>query len=118
MLRAFDYLAAGAFGAAGAGVAWLVVPSTPLAVVDMLLGMVVGMIAAVPLLGLFSWILGGFEVVVVSLQAGMFSGMVGAMTASETIRDVVLEGLLVGLIVQLLVHAADRIVGGEVDLDG
>ena len=118
LLRAFDYLAAAVFGATGGVAAWTIVPSFPPMMVEMLMGMVVGMLAAVPLLALFSWVLGGFQILVVSMQAGMFSGMVGSMTASTALPDVAFEGLLVGLIIQLLVHTADRTVAGEVDLDG
>lgn len=118
LLRAFDYLAAAAFGAAGAVVAWLVVPAALPAILEMLLGMLAGMIAALPLLAIFSWLLGGFEIVVVSLQAGMLAGMVGSMTSSTALGDVAFEGMLVGLIVQLLLHGVDRAMGGEVTRGG
>jgi len=118
LLRAFDYLAAAAFGAAGAAAAWWIVPTLPSVILEMFLGMLVGMVSALPLLGILSWVLGGFEIVVLSMQVGMFAGMLGAMTTSSATSDVAFEGMLVGLLVQLLVHAVDRSLGGEVGDDG
>ncbi len=114
LLRAFDYLAAASFGALGAFAAWWLVPGSLPALLEMGLGMTVGVVSAVPLLGVFSWLLGGFEIIVLSMQVGMFSGMLGVMTTSADAGDVAFEGVLVGLLVQLLVHAVDRSLGGEV----
>lgn len=114
LLRVYDYGSAACFGAVGAVLAWLVVPSSfPLAS-QVILGMVLGVAAVLPLLALFSWVLGGFEVIVLSMQVGMFAGMVGAMTGSVAALDVVAEGAMVGLLIQILLHAADRSLGGEV----
>ncbi|MDH3208304.1 MAG: hypothetical protein OEO79_17010 [Gemmatimonadota bacterium] len=114
LLRAFDYLAAILFGGAAAMAAWLAIPASYPMASEMLLGMVVGIVAALPLLGFFSWLLGGFEILVLSMQVGMFAGMVGAMTTSTDLGDVAFEGALVGVMVQLLVHVVDRSLGGEV----
>lgn len=114
LLRAFDYVAAAALGVVAATAAEALVPSPPHVLVEMLLGMVVGALSALPLLALFSWILGGFEIVVLSMQVGMLAGMMGAMTTSTSFRDVAFEGLIVGLLVQLLIHGVDRSMGGEV----
>ena len=118
LVRGFDYVAAGAFGAAASVLAAWIVPDTLHLLVEMALGMAVGMVAILPLLAFFSWLLGGFEIVVLSFQAGMVAGMVGAMTTSTAVEDIAFEGLLVGLLVQLLIHAVDRSVGGEVSRDG
>lgn len=114
VLRAFDYVAAAALGVVAATAAEVLVPSPPHMLVEMLLGMVVGALSALPLLALFSWILGGFEIVVLSMQVGMLAGMMGSMTTSTSFRDVAFEGLIVGLLVQLLIHGVDRSMGGEV----
>lgn len=114
LLRAFDYVAAAALGVVAATATEALVPSPPHVLVEMLLGMMVGALSALPLLALFSWILGGFEIVVLSMQVGMLAGMMGAMTTSTSFRDVAFEGLIVGLLVQLLIHGVDRSMGGEV----
>lgn len=114
LVRAFDYVAAASFGAVGALAAWAVVPASQPMVVEMLLGMGMGVVTALPLLALFLWILGGFEIVILSMQVGMFAGMVGAMTTSLGLGDVAFEGVLVGLIVQSIIHAMDRSLAGDV----
>lgn len=116
-VRAFDYVAAASFGAAAATVAWAVVPEALPGLLEMGAGMLAGALAVLPLLGLFSWMLGGFEILVLAMQAGMFAGMVGVMTDSSTASDVAFEGVLVGLLVQLLLHGVDRSLGGEVPED-
>ncbi len=117
-LRAFDYVAAAALGVVAASAAWALVPAPPNILVEMLLGMVVGALSTLPLLAVFSWILGGFEIVVLSMQVGMAAGMMGAMTTSSSLGEVAFEGLMVGLLVQFLIHAVDRSMGGEVRSDG
>ena len=114
LLRVFDYVAAAAFGAVAAAVAWAVVPSDLHFLVQMLMGMVVGATSTLPLVALFSWLAGGFEILVLSMQAGMLAGMTGSMTGSPSLGGAAFEGLLVGLIVQLVLHALDRTLGGEV----
>lgn len=116
-VRAFDYVAAASFGAVAATVAWAVVPASLPGLLEMGVGMAVGALVVVPLLGLFSWMLGGFEILVLAVQAGMFAGMVGVMTDGATPSDVAFEGVLVGLLVQLLLHGVDRSLGGEVPDD-
>lgn len=117
LLRAFDYGAATCFGAAAAIGSWALVPSALPVVAQMLLGMVAGVGTALPALGLASWLLGGFEILVLFTQVGMVAGMVGAMTASDTTGDVAFEGMIVGLLVQLLLHLVDRSLRGEVSRD-
>ncbi len=112
-VRAFDYLAALTFGAASALTAWLVVPGALHFVLAMALGMVAGAVAAAPVLGLFTFLLGGFELVVMSLQIGMLAGMAGAMLGAGPAGRVALLGGLVGLLVQAVLHAADRALHGE-----
>lgn len=117
LLRAFDYVAAAALGVVAASAAWALVPAPPHMLVEMLLGMVVGALSALPLLAVFSWILGGFEIVVLSMQVGMVAGMMGAMTTSSSLGEVAFEGLMAGLLVQFLIHAVDRSMEGEVPRD-
>ncbi|MDX1647702.1 MAG: hypothetical protein R3304_11210, partial [Longimicrobiales bacterium] len=95
-------------------VAWMAVPSDFHFLAQMLMGMVLGAVSTLPLVALFSWLAGGFEILVLSMQAGMLAGMTGAMTGSASPGGAAFEGLLVGLIVQLLLHALDRTLGGEV----
>jgi len=116
-IRSFDYVAAVCFGAVAALAAWFIVPDSVSLFLTMLLGMLVGMASAVPLLGVLSQVLGGFELLVLSMQVGMFSGMAGVMTGSATVFEVGSEGAMVGLMIQILLHAVDRYVGGEVTLD-
>ena len=118
LVRAFDYLAAAAFGTVASVAASFIVPVSWHLLIAMLMGMVVGAISTLPLLAVFSWILGGFELLVLSMQAGMLAGMVGAMTGPGSFRDTAFEGLLVGLLVQSLIHAADHALAGEVTRDG
>lgn len=118
MIRAFDYGASVCFGVVSALAAWIAVPEALATPLDVVLGMGVGLVAALPPLALFTWVLGGFEIVVLAMQVGMFAGMVGVMTSSTSALDVAGEGAMVGLLVQLLLHAVDRSLGGEVRLDG
>lgn len=114
LLRAFDYGSAVCFGAAGALLSWFVVPTSLPLPSEMVLGMVLGVAGALPFLAILSWILGGFEIIILSMQVGMFAGMVGAMTTSTAVLDVAAEGAMVGLLIQILLHTADRSLGGEV----
>jgi len=115
-IRAFDYGAAICFGAVAAGASWLLVPDTLPGILAMLVGMGVGVAAAVPLLGIFSALLGGFEIVVMSMQIGMVAGMLGAMTGAGDLVVVAGEGAIVGLAIQLILHVLDRYLSGEVQL--
>ena len=117
VIRAFDYLAACAFGGAAAVGAWQLVPDGVGAVPGMLLGMLVGVVAVVPVLLVLSSILGGFELIVLSMQVGMLAGMTGSMTSSAQWLGVAGEGSIVGLLVQILLHAVDRSLSGEVQRD-
>lgn len=118
LVRAFDYGAAAFFGATAATAAWAVVPPSWPMMAEMIVGMAVGVMCAVPLLGLVSLILGGFEVVMLAMQVGMFAGMIGAMTTSGRVTDVAFEGILVGIMVQVWLHVVDRSLSGEVRSDG
>ena len=113
-LRAFDYLAAVTFGVVAAVAASYLVPAAFPAPLAMVLGMVIGAVAAFPLLGLFTFLLGGFEILVMSLQTGMLAGMVGAMVGGAALASVAVAGAAAGLGVQLLLHLADRSLRGEV----
>ncbi len=116
-IRAFDYSAAVSFGAVAALASSFLVPDllpTPFA---LLAGMVIGMASAFPLLGLFSWLLGGFEILMMSMQIGMLAGMLGAMTDSQGPARVALVGALTGLAVQLILHVADGALHGEVSCE-
>ena len=116
-IRAFDYVAALCFGAVAALTAWFLVPDSISPLLTMLLGMLVGMASAVPVLGILSQVLGGFELLVLSMQVGMFAGMAGVMTGSATVFEVGSEGAMVGLMIQILLHVVDRYVGGDVTPD-
>jgi len=113
-IRTFDYFAAVSFGAAAALAAWYLVPDFLPAPLAMVAGMVVGMVAAFPLLGLFSYLLGGFEILMMSLQIGMFAGMAGAMVGGDLVGPAAMAGVLTGGLVQFLLHMADRSLHGEV----
>ena len=78
------------------------------------LGMVVGVVAATPVLFLLNWILGGFEVLMLAMQIGMLAGMAAPMIRGGTPGSVALAGAGVGLVVQLLLHALDRSLHGDV----
>lgn len=112
-IRAFDYLAAVCFGAGAAVASWYLVPDVLPAPFAMVLGMVVGMASAFPLLGLFSVLLGGFSIIVMSMQIGMFAGMIGAMAMGTTV-EVLGLGVMVGFVIQCVLHVADRVLQGEV----
>ena len=116
-IRAFDYSAALSTVAVAALASSFLVPDllpTPFA---LLAGMVIGMASAFPLLGLFSWLLGGFEILMMSMQIGMLAGMLGVMTDSQGPARVALVGALTGLAVQLLLHVADGALHGEVSCE-
>jgi hypothetical protein len=113
-LAVYDYFAAVTFGVGAALSASFLVPGllpTPLA---MLAGMGVGLVAAFPLLGLFSYLLGGFEIVVMSMQIGMLAGMVGVLIGEEGVAEIILAGAVTGLVIQGLLDVADRRLRGEV----
>jgi hypothetical protein len=116
-IRGFDYLAAASLGAAAAVSSWFILPEALPGSLAMLLGMGIGVLAVLPLFGLFSAILGGFEIIVLSSQVGMFAGMLGAMTSAPGPLVVAREGVVLGLGIQLLLHVIDRSMRGEVDLD-
>lgn len=113
-VRAFDYLAALSFGAVASLAAWWVVPDGLPGIVAMLLGMVVGVVAITPLFALFSWMLNGFEIIVMSLQIGMIAGMGGPMVAGGSAATIAIAGAATGFLIQLLLHALDRAQHGEV----
>jgi hypothetical protein len=114
-IRAFDYFAAACFGAGTAVSASLLVPDSLAAPAAMLLGMVVGIVAASLLLGVFMLLLGGFEIVVMSMVIGMFAGMTGVMSGADNLGGVALAGMLVGLGIQVLLHGSDSKLHGKVE---
>ena len=110
----YDYFASLTFGVAAATAAWFLVPDllpTPLA---MVMGMGVGVIAAFPLLGLFTYILGGFEIIVMSMQIGMIAGMIGVMMGDQPLAPVLMAGAAAGFAVQCVLDMANRALRGEV----
>ena len=113
-IRAFDYLVAATLGASAALGSWWVVPEMLPGVMGMLLGMLVGTLAALPAFVFFTWLLGGFEIVMMAMQIGMLAGMAAPMIAGGTAGSVALAGVGVGLMVHLLLHALDRSLHGEV----
>lgn len=113
-IRVFDYAAAVSFGTGASLAAWFVVPDALPAPVAMVLGMVVGVAAAFPLLGLLSVLLGGFEILVMSAQIGMVAGMVGAMVGGGSAAQAAGIGALCGFVIQCLLHLVDRSLHGEV----
>ena len=113
-IRAFDYLAALTFGSVAAVTSWWLVPDSLPGIAAMLLGMVVGVVTALPILAVLTLMLGGFELIVMSMQIGMIAGMGGPMIAGGTALSVVGAGAGVGLVIQLLLHALDRSLHGEV----
>ncbi len=113
-IRTFDYLAAVSFGAAAALSSWYLVPEALPAPLAMIVGMGVGAASAFPLLGLFSFLLGGFEILVMSMQIGMLAGMTGVVIGGSTVARVAVAGAMTGLAIQLLLHLADRSLHGEV----
>ena len=117
-IRTFDYLAAVSFGTAAALSSWYLVPDALPAPLAMMAGMGVGVASAFPLLGLFSFLLGGFEILVMSMQIGMVAGMTGAAIGGSTVAQVAVAGAMIGLAIQLLLHLVDRSLHGEVSHHG
>ena len=72
------------------------------------------MLSAFPLLGLFMFLLGGFEIIVMSMQIGMVAGMVGVMTGASGAGTAALAGALTGLVIQLLLYLTNCVYHGEV----
>jgi hypothetical protein len=115
-VRAYDTVASLCFGAAAGLAAWFVVPGSLPMPAAMVLGMVVGFVSAFPLLALFSFLLGGFEIIVMSMQIGMVAGMVGVMSGADGPVAVATVGALVGLTVHALLYLTSRVLHGEVGL--
>ena len=83
-------------------------------VITMPIAMIIGMIIALPLLMLFTSLLGGFEIIMVSMQVGMLAGMAGVMTPYNTLPGLLATGAVVGLLIQFLLHMSDIKLHGEV----
>ena len=113
-IRAYDYLCAVTLGASAALGSWWLLPDALPGVVAMILGMGIGTMAALPAFALFTWLLGGFEIVMMAMQIGMIAGMAAPMIEGGTVGSVAAAGAGVGLMVQLLLHALDRMLHGEV----
>jgi hypothetical protein len=113
-VRAYDYAAAASLGAVAALGSWWIVPDALPGPLAMMLGMIVGTIASVPVFVLFTWMLGGFEIVVMAMQIGMIAGMGAPMISNGTTASVATAGAGAGLVIQLLLHALDRSLHGEV----
>jgi hypothetical protein len=113
-IRAYDYAVAVILGMTACVVSWWVVPDGLPGAVAMLFGMLVGIVAVLPVFALVMWMLGGFEIVVMALQIGMIAGMGGPMIRGGTLSSVLMAGAGAGLVVQLLLHALDRAQHGPV----
>ena len=101
-------------GAVCALAAWLVVPGGVAPPLAMIGGMAVGVVAAIPLFGVLTYHLGGFEIIVLAMQVGMVAGMAGAMMGSASTGVVAATGAVVGLVVEGALHALERALHGEV----
>jgi hypothetical protein len=112
-IRAFDYVAATCFGATASLAAAFVVPEALPRPVGMLGGMVIGVLAVLPVLALLARLLAGLELVMIAAQIGMLAGMIGVMVG-ESLLQVAAVGAGVGIAVQLVLHVADRALHGEV----
>jgi hypothetical protein len=113
LLRLFDYFAAVTFGVAAATATGYAIPDAWPMPLAMAAGMALGMLAAVPVLMLFGVILGGFEILMMSMQTGMFAGMAGVMAGSESLGILLLTGAAAGGGVQFVLHMMDLKVRGE-----
>lgn len=113
-IRAFDYVCALCLGASAALGSWWLVPDALPGVVAMALGMLIGTVAALPAFAFFTWLLGGFEIVMMAMQIGMLAGMAAPMIQGGTVASVAMAGAGVGFVIQLLLHALDRSLHGEV----
>jgi hypothetical protein len=114
-IRLFDYASALTLGAVSALGSWWLVPDALPGIVAMALGMVVGLVVAVPFFAVLNWMLSGFELVMVAMQVAMLAGMAAPMIRGGTPGSVALAGAGVGFVVQLLLHALDRSLHGEVE---
>ncbi len=113
-IGAYDYFAAYTFGVVAATSAWFVVPALLPMPLAMVVGMAVGVVSVFPLFGFFSYVLGGFEIIVMSMQIAMVTGMVGVMMGDGTIIPVVVAGGGTGLAIQFILDVANRRMRGEV----
>jgi hypothetical protein len=76
-------------------------------------GMALGMVAAFPVLMVFGALLGGFEILMMSMQTGMLAGMAGVTAGSESPGILMLTGAAAGGVVQFLLHMTDLRLHGE-----
>lgn len=114
LLRLFDYFAALCFGVVAAIVTGYVIPASWPMIIAMPLAMILGMITTFPLLGLFTALVGGFEILMMSMQIGMLAGMVGVMSPNDTIFGLLTIGAATGFFIQFFLHIMDRRLHGEV----
>lgn len=113
-LGLFDYLAAVIYGVTAICTAHYIVPSEWPMFAAMALAMFVGMLSTFPLLAIFSITLGGFEVLMMSMQIGMLAGMVGVMLTSASVAELSVYGAIAGVLVQFLLHMMNVRLRGEV----
>ena len=114
LLRLFDYFAAVTFGVVAAVVTGYLLPESWPMILAMPLAMILGMISALPLLALFFALLGGFEIIMMSMQIGMLAGMAGVMAPDDTLFGLITIGAITGLVVQITLHMMDINLHGEV----
>lgn len=112
-IRLFDYFAAVIFGVAAAVATGYAIPTDWSMAFAMPLAMILGMITAFPLLGLFAKLMGGFEIIMMSMQIGMLAGMVGIMIPYGSLNAFAFSGALVGFIIQFFLHMMDMNLHGE-----
>jgi hypothetical protein len=113
LLRLFDYFAALTFGVVSAAAAGYAIPHAWPMPLAMAAGMALGMVAAFPVLMVFGALLGGFEILMMSMQAGMLAGMAGVMAGSDSVGTLLLTGAAAGGVVQFLLHMTDLRLRGE-----
>ncbi len=114
LIRVYDYLAALVFGVVSATAVAFIIPAHWPVGVMMITGMLTGMLFALPVLIASTIILGGFELLMMSMQIGMFAGMTGVMAGSDDVTRLILAGALTGIGIHLILHIIDFLQHGEV----
>lgn len=113
-LRLYDYLAALVFGVVSATAVAFIIPAEWPVWLTMIFGMLAGTLFALPVLMATMAILGGFELLMMSMQIGMFAGMTGVMLGSNDVVRLMLAGALTGIGIHLILHIIDLLQHGEV----
>ncbi len=116
-LRVSDYIFAIIYGVVATTASYYLIPDEWPMPLLMSAGMLVGTLSAFPLLAIFSVLLGGFEVIMMSMQIGMLGGMAGGIIGGASINLPLIAGASVGAAVQLFLHISDLKYHGEALLD-